>query len=189
MLIGVKELVSVAETLIGDSETMVGVSASKRGNYFAFLLSLLSLVITLFSGSISLAQHETHNMHTSGDVHLMSMPDNDEVLVSAPESIILHFDSDVRLVKLVLKEPSQGKEPIDIGFRYRPGAAMHFEQALPVLPAANYYTAEWTAFDANSTLIKGAFSFSFGDDAKPPSYYRNQMDHEMQILSPDYRLL
>ena len=117
------------------------------------------------------------------------MPDNDEVLAVAPESVMLHFQSDVRLVKLVLREPSQGKEPIDIGFRYRDGTGVHFVQPLPVLVDADYYFVEWAAFDANSNLIQGAFYFSFGEDARPPSFYLDQMQHPDTIISPDYRLL
>ena len=30
--------------------------------------------------------------------------------------------------------------------------------------------------------------FSFGANAKPPSTYRMEMNHEMQLISPDYRL-
>jgi|TARA_B100000959_G_C14944727_1_gene609354 hypothetical protein len=64
-------------------------------------------------------------------------------------------------------------------------------ESLPVLAAADYYTAEWAVLDGEGKLIKGVFSFSFGDDARPPSDYRDQMqmEHSDNIISPDYRLL
>ncbi len=153
-----------------------------------FLMALIFLLCAVFIPR-SFAQHGAHGMPASGNKQVISMPDNDEVLAVAPESVMLHFQSNVRLVKLVLKEPSQGKEPIDIGFRYRDGTGVHFVQPLPVLPDADYYFVEWAAFDANSNLIKGAFYFSFGENARPPSFYLDQMMHMDTFISPDYRLL
>jgi methionine-rich copper-binding protein CopC len=150
--------------------------------------SLFSLMLTLAFSPLSWAQHEIHNMPADG-THVQTMPENDAVLASAPASIMLQFESEVQLVNLALREPSQGKEIIDIGFRYRLGRSGHFEHPLPVLLDADYYVAEWTIINANGRLMKGAFYFSFGDDAKPPSTYLDQMNHEMQIISPDYRLL
>ena len=150
------------------------------------------LIVTLCAGLAALpasAQHDMHAMDAGEAKHVATLPMNDAVLERAPESIRISFESDVRLVKLALKEPSQGKEPMDIGFRYRPDAAMHFEQELPLLPAADYYVVEWAAFDENSSLVKGTFYFTFGVDAKPPSFYRNDMEHMQNIISPDYRLL
>lgn len=159
------------------------------GKNYPGLLPLISLLVALLFSPLALSQHEMHNMPDSGGLHVISMPDNDEVLGSAPESIMLHFESEVRLVKLALREPGQGKDPIEIGFRYRPEAGVHFVQSLPVLSPADYYIVEWAAFDANQSLIKGVFYFSFGDDARPPSYYLDQIKHPEHIMSPDYRLL
>ena len=147
-----------------------------------------SLLMSVYFTSPSLAQHETHDMSATGAAHVITMPDNDEVLAVAPESIMLHFESDVRLVKLALKEPSQGKEPIDIDFRYQPGTGVHFVHALPELAAADYYTVEWAAFDTDANLIRGVFYFSFGENARPPSSYTGRMEHSGNIISPDYRL-
>jgi hypothetical protein len=115
------------------------------------------------------------------------MPANDAALAAAPGSLMLHFESEMRLVKLALKAPEYGF--IDIGFRYQPVPDVHFMQSLPTLAAANYYSVEWAAFNANEELIKGIFYFSFGDNARPPSYYLDQMHHPGPIMSPDYRLL
>ena len=124
-----------------------------------------------------------------GQQPVMSMPADDEVLLVSPQSISLHFDSAVRLVKLVVKDPSKGKDGVDIGFRYSNEMRAEFVQPLPALAAANYYRVEWAAFDARQRLIKGQFFFSFGKDAKPPSHFMDQMQHRMNIMSPDYRLL
>jgi methionine-rich copper-binding protein CopC len=128
-----------------------------------------------------------HGMSNSGDLLDSSMPADDAVLAKAPQSLMLNFSSEVRLVKLALKETKQGEILID--FRYDPTAAMRYMQALPSLAAANYYKVEWAALKASGELVKGSFYFSFGDDAKPPSEYMNDMDHEMMIMAPDYRLL
>jgi methionine-rich copper-binding protein CopC len=146
-------------------------------------------IASLFFTATSKAQHETHAILNNGSVHVVTLPDDDEVLADAPTSIMLHFESRVSLLKLALKEPGQGKEPLDIGFRYRPETAVHFEHALPSLLPADYYLVEWTAFAANGELVKGSFYFSFGEDAMPPSYYREQMEHSATIISPDYRLI
>lgn len=160
----------------------------KRANAFSrSCLLLVMLVGSLFS-SMALAQHTMHSMPGSNSLNVVSMPGNDEVLAAAPKSIMLQFGSEVQLVKLAVKNPEEGKEPIDIGFRYSPQMSMHFMQPLPVLGAANYYTVEWAAFDAKHVLVKGVFYFSFGVDAKPPSFYLSQIKQMEHIMSPDYRL-
>ena len=155
---------------------------------FAGVLLFAWVLATLLISPLSLAQHDMQNMSMTDGVHVVTMPKNDEVLATGPESIMLEFESDVQLVNLALRDPSQGKEIIDIGFRYRHGTVRHFMQPLPVLSAADYYVAEWTVFDVNGRLLKGNIYFSFGDDARPPSTYRMEMNHDMQLISPDYRL-
>jgi methionine-rich copper-binding protein CopC len=164
------------------------VNKPHRRNNLSHHSYVLIFLLCTFLASQSTAQHGEHGGSSSGHEHVISVPDNDEVLASAPESIMLHFESPVRLVKLVLKEPSQGKEPINIGFSYHPSSGVHYLQALPKLQSANYYRVEWAAFDNSDTLIKGTFHFSFGQGANPPSSFLNQMDHPNSILSPDYRL-
>ncbi len=161
----------------------------RLGNIRSGCILIASLLIAQLLTPLSLAQHNTHDMSANGTEHVASMPGNDEVLAAAPESIMLHFKTPVRLVKLALKEPSQGKEPINIGFSYRPSPSVHFEQSLPELLPADFYRVEWAAFDTNETLLKGVFYFSFGDNVRPPSYHLNQIQHPNSIPSPDYRLL
>ena len=151
------------------------------------MLLLLSALYTVLGSPTLLAQHTMPDMDTGHGLQLSTMPADDQVIANSPQSIMLNFESDVRLVKLALKETKQGEILID--FRYNPVAAKHFEQALPALAAANYYKVEWAALDRVGKLVRGSFYFSFGDDAQPPSSYMEGMDHDMQIISPDYRLL
>lgn len=154
-------------------------------NYLSAGLVFIQLLLLAVWSPLALAQHEMHNMAAS--VELNSMPANDEVLAAAPESLMLHFGSEMRLVKLALKASEHGF--VNINFRYNPASGVHFTQSLPALAAANYYTVEWAAFNSDEELLKGAFYFSFGDNARPPSYYRDQMEHMQHIMSPDYRTL
>ena len=164
------------------------VFGGQAGRVHAILLLLVSFVAPLLFSSLSMAQHEMHDMNTANGVLAMTMPGNDEVLATAPESMMLHFESDVRLVKLVLRDPLQAKGMIKIGFHYSQSPGVHFVQSLPELEPADYYTAEWAVLDGGGKLIKGVFYFSFGDDARPASYYLNQIKHPDHIMSPDYRL-
>ncbi|PCI79195.1 MAG: hypothetical protein COB20_05270 [SAR86 cluster bacterium] len=151
------------------------------------LLLYLSLLFSLLDSSVVLGQHAMPDMSNQGSPQVSTMPANNEVIAKAPQSIMLNFESEVRLVKLALKETKQGEILID--FRYSPAAGMHYIQPLPVLAAADYYKVEWAVLDANGELVRGSFYFSFGDDAEPPSSYMEGMDHQMQVISPDYRLL
>ena len=161
--------------------------STKRSYLLRSVFSLLSLFLSTVSAAH--AQHQGHSMERQGQPHVMSMPANDEVLMLSPEAIRLHFNKAVRLVKLVVKDPAKGKDGLDIGFRYSGELSTEFSQPLPLLGKADYYRVEWAAFDARQNLIKGEFYFAFGPDAKPPSYYLDQLQHPLHIMSPDYRLL
>ncbi|MBL4891141.1 MAG: copper resistance protein CopC [Rhizobiaceae bacterium] len=161
--------------------------ASQSRKPLVSLLLSLSFLFSLLSSSLVLGQHVMPGMSEGGGLQLSTVPADDEVVAKAPQSIMLNFESEVRLVKLALKETKQGEILID--FRYNPAVGMQYMQLLPSLAAADYYKVEWAALDASGKLVKGSFYFSFGDDAKPPSEYLNEMDHEMMIMSPDYRLL
>ena len=163
-------------------ELMITTCRQRRGH-----LRLPAFLLALFLSPLLQAQHAMHGMDSSGELSVATMPANNEVLATAPQSIMLQFESDMRLVKLVVKD-SEG-EFVDIGFRYRPLAGMHFMQEVPALAEADYYRVEWAVLDADGKLIKGNFHFSFGKDARPPSYYLDQMEHPQHIMSPDYRLL
>ncbi len=160
---------------------------SRYRGAFSGTLLVLSVVFALLGSTLTLAQHDMHGMSNVAGLKLKTMPANDAVLAKAPSSIMLDFESDVRLVKLALKETRQGEILID--FRYTPSAGKHYLQKLPKLAAANYYKVEWAALKAGGDLVKGSFYFSFGEDAKPASHYMEQMDHQMLVPSPDYRLL
>lgn len=164
---------------------MSTVASSKKP--FSGLLLVASLLSSLFISSLALAQHDMHGSMEDAGLFSASMPEDDEVLAEAPQSVMLHFHANVRLVKLALKETVQGQILTD--FRYRPKPAMHYVQELPKLAPANFYKVEWAALDKDGKLFKGSFRFSFGEDAKPPSEYMEGMDHDMQIMSPDFRLL
>ena len=160
--------------------------SSRDRNYLFTGLVFMQLLLLAVWSPLALAQHEMHDMTAS--VELNSMPANDEVLAAAPESLMLHFGSEMRLVKLALKASEHGF--VNIDFRYNPKPGVHFTQVLPALAAANYYTVEWAAFNSDEELLKGSFHFSFGDNARPPSYYRDQMEGMVHDAMPlDYRTL
>jgi methionine-rich copper-binding protein CopC len=152
------------------------------------MASLVAVGLLLVS-PMSMSQHEMHSMGGESNAMVTTMPADNSVLAAPPTSLMLKFESDVRLVNLSLRDPSKGKEIIDIGFRFSPGATIHFEQPLPALEEADYYVAEWSIINARGKLVKGVFNFSFGANAMPPSHYRQAMEHDMQIISPDYRLI
>ena len=135
----------------------------------------------------ALAQHQMHGAAEAGTQLLATMPANNEVLARAPDFLMLHFGTEVALVKLAIKNPAS--KIVDIGFRFDPSRRKDFSQTLPQLPAADYFAVEWATLDLTGKLERGSFYFSFGDDARPPSYYLERLDHPMHIMSPDYRLL
>lgn len=151
------------------------------------LLQCLACALLLTLTAQAGAQHAGHTMDNVGDMELNTMPADDAVLASAPRRLMLHFAAEVRLVKLALR--NDDSEFIDIGFRYRPGSGHDFSQALPRLATADYYRVEWAAIDGSGVLNKGEFHFSFGADARPPSYWLNQQEEMRHIMAPDYRLL
>lgn len=151
------------------------------------MLPLLVFLCSVLGASAVYAQHTMPGMAMEEGLKVSTMPADDQVIAKAPQSIMLNFETEVRLVKLALKETKQGEILID--FRYDPTAKMHYKQDIPALAAADYYKVEWAALNAAGKLIRGSFYFSFGTDAQPPSTYMHGMDHDMQIISPDYRLL
>lgn len=149
-------------------------------------LSLLTLL--LFGAGPALAQHAMHSMGDgAAAIDVDTMPADDAVLASAPNEVMLHFGPMVRLVKLAVRDPENGL--VDIGFRYDPAPGHEFAQTLPELPEEDYYTVEWAIIDRAGTLTKGNFHFAFGPNARPPSYWLDQMEQMRHIMAPDYRLL
>lgn len=150
------------------------------------------LLLALLPGGLLVsganAQHAMHSMG-GGDSELIqeTMPGDDAVMATQPDMLMLHFGPMVRLVKLAVR--TSESDLLDIGFRYNPRAGHEFTQPLPELQAADYYTVEWAVLDNQESLVKGNFHFSVGPNARPPSYYLNQMEQMPHIMAPDYRLL
>lgn len=96
-----------------------------------------------------------------------TLPKDDEVLPMAPKEISLDFPRLSRLVKFTLR--NETRDWVDIQFRYDPVLDTHYMLELPTLSDASYYTADWAVLSTNDRLVKGSFSFSFGEDAQRPS--------------------
>jgi len=163
-----------------------GISLNHTFNH-AKLAGLGLLLLSLLA-SAAHGQHAMHNMG-GGDNELgvQTMPGDDAVMATQPDMLMLQFGPMVRLVKLAIR--TSDSDLLDIGFRYNPRAGHEFTQRLPELQAADYYTVEWAVLDQEETLVKGNFHFSVGPNARPPSYYLNQMEQMPHIMAPDYRLL
>lgn len=137
------------------------------------LPGLLSAVLTVPSAS---AQHEEHARYRASNYgqsiteQTRTSPDDDAVLMEAPQELLLQFPERVRLVKLTLH--NETRDWVDIDFRYNPRPGNRFVWALPGLQQTAYYTADWAILGANDELVRGSFSFAFGPDAEPPSMIR-----------------
>jgi len=106
-------------------------------------------------------------------------PIDDSVFDSSPERLALSFPEKVHLVKLILR--NQAHDWVDISFRYSPRLASDFEWSLPSLQAADYYTAEWAILDEQDRLIRGNFSFSFGEMARMPSLIKAEQELALRL--------
>ncbi|GJM12133.1 MAG: hypothetical protein DHS20C12_05360 [Pseudohongiella sp.] len=104
---------------------------------------------------------------TGFTIETETAPVDDSVLAQAPDNLQLAFPYDVRLVKLTLR--NELRDWVDIDFRYDPRARESFRWDIPALEKATYYTADWAILATNDRLIRGSFSFSFGQDAQAPS--------------------
>jgi methionine-rich copper-binding protein CopC len=147
---------------------------------FLFLAFMMLLV---FQQS-AYAQH-FHGRRNTVELSHETVPRHDEVLVDAPENLILRFGEYVRLVKLTLK--AEDVDTVDVHFSYRPQANRVFIQEIPELAPATYYTAEWAAINADNIMVYGFFCFSFGPDAVVPTTVI-PVDDSRHIMVPDYRL-
>lgn len=139
-------------------------------------------------GSVQYAQAQhVMTINSNSDVELETSPVDDEVLESAPQELMLRFSTYVRLVKLTMKNPEE--KFVNIGFIYSPDVSRVFFLDLPEIPAASYYTVEWTAIDPSNLVARGSFSFSFGPDAAPPSTLIPEEEELVPVIVPDYRLI
>lgn len=128
----------------------------------SFLPQLLMLVSCL--PGVAAAQH-IHGVLTPS----VTFPQDDAVLREQPRMLTISFRVDVQLLKMALYTNSG--DWIDMGFQWDPSARNHnFVFPIPSeLPAADFYVAEWSVVDENRRFMRGAFNFSFGSGAVPPS--------------------
>ena len=131
---------------------------------FAFCICIGS---TVCAQPFATSAHEQPADTTGIVAKTESNPPNDAVLISAPKHLNIVFPSAVRLVKLTLR--NEQRDWVDISFRYSPRPQDDYEWDLPQLDPAVYYTADWAILVANDRLVRGSFSFSFGQDAQRPS--------------------
>jgi len=135
---------------------------------------------------MSFAQHTLHSQaadSTGIAAKTETSPLDDSVLEVAPVQLGLLFPSQVRVVKLTLR--NELRDWVDISFRYRPSTVVHFVWELPDLKDATYYTADWAVLAANERLVKGSFSFAFGPGAEPPSVIREAEELRLQTRYGD----
>ncbi|MGB0848105.1 MAG: DUF411 domain-containing protein, partial [Thiolinea sp.] len=88
---------------------------------------------------------------------LSSEPAHQEQLSEAPKQVVLKFNQQVRLMKLVLTNTAQ--EPLETGFKPSSDKMDTFTVQLPVL-AAGTYRVKWLAMSGDSHKIKGEFTFA-----------------------------
>lgn len=132
------------------------------------------------------AQH-VMTINSNSAVVLESQPEDDEVMETAPQELMLRFSTYVRLVKLTMQGPDE--KFVNIGFHYDPEVSRVFFLDLPELPAADYYTVEWAAIDPENLVARGSFSFSFGPNAAPASTLIPEEEVLEPVIVPDYRLI
>ncbi|MDT8429125.1 MAG: copper resistance protein CopC [Pseudomonadales bacterium] len=151
--------------------------------------STLVLVLLLCLPDFVFAQHTLHMRRNTIDLPNESLPADDQVLRTSPDNLILRFGDYVRLVKLTLKATDENfsEKPIDLGFQYNPNPNRVFITAVPELPKAQYYTADWAVLDTNNTIVYGTICFAVGPDAVTPSLIIPP--EEAHFMAPDYRLL
>jgi methionine-rich copper-binding protein CopC len=136
-------------------------------------IQIILPAVFLFCSSVSVAQHALHLQaadSTGFAAKTETSPLDDSVLDVAPVQLSLLFPSQVRLVKLTLR--NEQRDWVDISFRYRASMLVNFSWQLPDLQDATYYTVDWAVLAANERLVKGSFSFAFGPGAEPPSVIR-----------------
>ncbi len=126
----------------------------------------LLAILFLFLSQGVYAQH-SHGRRNTIEIEHDTIPAHDQILEVAPKDLIIRFNDYLRLIKLTLKV--EDREMIDIGFQFSPAASRVFIQGLPELAAAEYYTAEWAALNAENVMVYGFFCFSFGPDARVPT--------------------
>jgi methionine-rich copper-binding protein CopC len=110
--------------------------------------------------------------HSHGATSLtpsVTFPQDDAVLLEQPRMLVISFRVNVQLLKLALY--TDKNDWIDMGFQWDPGQSdNNFVFPIPSeLPAAEYYSAQWSVVDENQRFMKGEFKFAFGPEAIAPS--------------------
>lgn len=131
---------------------------------------LMSWVFASFAQPPDLSIYQVSPDSTGFVEKTETSPADDAVLMSAPDSILLQFPELARLVKFTLR--TESRDWVDIEFRYKPVLDTLYSLALPTLTESAYYTADWAVLSANDTLVRGSFSFAFGQNAQRPSLTR-----------------
>ncbi len=93
-------------------------------------------------------------------------PAHGDVLVEAPEKLVLEFNEDVQLLKLSLLKADHTEVAID--FMPAPSAAKQFSITLPEIGEGSY-TARWVILGADSHRVEDTFVFVVDADATPVS--------------------
>jgi methionine-rich copper-binding protein CopC len=143
--------------------------------FLTFYLNIVGLLCSavpsaMFAQAPVLSDYQVSPDSTGFVEKTETSPKDDDVLLLAPKAISLDFPRLARLVKFTLRDET--RDWVDIQFRYDPVLDTHHVLALPALSETSYYTADWAVLSANDRLVRGSFSFSFGEDAQRPSLTR-----------------
>jgi methionine-rich copper-binding protein CopC len=85
-----------------------------------------------------------------------TMPKDDAMLMSAPQTLELSFSAKLQLMKVTLSK--KNGDEIDFGFKPSREAEADYSWELPKLPAATYYV-EWIAMGNDGHKLKDSYSF------------------------------
>lgn len=103
-----------------------------------------------------------------------SMPTAGSTINEAPESLMLMFTEEVRLLKAAISLQDGGE--IDIGFKPMAMAMKHFNVALPAL-AEGEYQVSWTVMGSDGHRMDQSLSFTIDADAMNPGHNASQAAH------------
>ena len=103
-----------------------------------------------------------------------SMPKADSTVNVAPESLMLMFTEEVKLLKAAIA-PEGGKE-MDIGFKPMSMAMKHFNVALPSL-SEGVYQVNWTVMGSDGHRMDESFSFTIDANAMSTGHDASHTNH------------
>jgi methionine-rich copper-binding protein CopC len=168
------------QTMAGKSRGIDVLSHVKAWRIIVVALCLFFAILAGAQTPAAVATYPRAALDFTGIVaKTQTTPLDDSVFDSSPERLALSFPEKVHLVKLILRD--QAHDWVDISFRYSPRLASDFEWSLPSLQTADYYTAEWAILDEQDRLIRGSFSFSFGEMARMPSLIKAEQELALRL--------